>query len=97
MATVIDGSFEWDDSKEQSNIAKHGVSFRDAQVAIVDPNARFFLDPDSDPLGEPRYAVIGLGPNGVLVVAIVDRGTRERIISARPADMREKDIYYGQP
>jgi len=27
MATVIDGDFEWDSDKAESNLAKHGVSF----------------------------------------------------------------------
>jgi uncharacterized DUF497 family protein len=30
-------SFEWDDAKDRANRAKHGVSFRLAQTAFLDP------------------------------------------------------------
>jgi len=30
-------SFEWDPAKEAENLRKHGVSFREAQLAFLDP------------------------------------------------------------
>jgi hypothetical protein len=54
---VIDGDFEWDDQKARNNLAKHGVSFEEAQSALVDPAAVFFSDDDFD---EERFIAIGM-------------------------------------
>jgi len=36
MATVVDGDFEWDESKAASNLANHGVSFPEAATVFAD-------------------------------------------------------------
>jgi uncharacterized DUF497 family protein len=36
MATVVDGDFEWDDAKAESNLEKHGVSFPEAATVFAD-------------------------------------------------------------
>jgi hypothetical protein len=36
--------FEWDDSKNQSNFKKHGVSFAEAQTVFFDEAAIQFWD-----------------------------------------------------
>lgn len=38
--------FEWDLSKEASNIRKHGVSFDEAKTVFTDELARLIADPD---------------------------------------------------
>ncbi|MBX6420047.1 MAG: BrnT family toxin, partial [Nevskia sp.] len=38
--------FEWDDGKAQANLAKHGVSFDEAQSCFYDPQQIAFYDPD---------------------------------------------------
>ncbi|MBA2540587.1 MAG: BrnT family toxin [Deltaproteobacteria bacterium] len=37
MPTVVHGDFEWDDVKAESNLAKHGVAFEEAALAMKDP------------------------------------------------------------
>jgi len=37
--------FDWDERKNKSNRAKHGVWFEEAQSAFNDPHARIFHDP----------------------------------------------------
>lgn len=90
MATVIDGDFEWDDGKAASNIATHGVSFPEAATVFADP-AAVYLDDGS---GTDRMVVIGTSlRDRVLYVVHVERGRRDRIISARPATRAERDVY----
>jgi hypothetical protein len=45
MGTVTAGDFEWDEAKAASNLAKHGVSFEEAAVALLaDPNEVPYAD-----------------------------------------------------
>ena len=90
MATVIDGDFEWDEDKAQSNLAKHGVSFQEAATVFADP-AAVYLDDGS---GADRMVVIGTSlRDRLLYVVHVERGQRDRIITARPATRPERDVY----
>jgi uncharacterized protein len=43
--------------------------------------------------GEPRFAAIGRVDGLILTVIWTPRGTNRRIISARPASRRERNIY----
>ena len=43
MPTVVEGDFEWDSTKAESNIKKHGVSFFEAATVFADPFA-VYLD-----------------------------------------------------
>jgi len=38
--------FEWDPSKGQQNLRKHGVSFEEAATVFLDPMAMTYPDPD---------------------------------------------------
>jgi len=90
MATVVDGDFEWDDAKAASNLEKHGVSFPEAATVFADPYA-VYLD---DGTGTSRMVVIGTSlRERVLFVVHVERGDRDRIISARTATGPERDVY----
>ena len=90
MATVVDGDFEWDSSKATQNLAKHGVSFPEAATVFADPLA-IYLDDGS---GTDHVVVIGTSlRNRVLFVVHVQRGERDRIISARRARPAERDVY----
>jgi uncharacterized protein len=94
VPTVVSGDFEWDDAKAASNLAKHGVSFDEAATALVDPAAVFLDD------GEHPDRVIAIGMSAaarVLCVVHVERGARERIISARCATAPEESLYRGGP
>ena len=90
MATIIDGDFEWEDAKAESNLAKHGVSFPEAATVFADPLA-VFLDDGS---ATNRVVVIGTSiRDRVLCVVHIERGSRDRIISARRATRPERDVY----
>ncbi len=90
MATIIDGDFEWDEAKALSNLRKHGVSFAEAATVFADP-AAVYLDDGS---GTDRMVVVGMSLRArVLYVVHVERGQRDRIISARPAIRAERDVY----
>jgi uncharacterized protein len=90
MPTVFDGDFEWDSAKAASNFVKHGVSFPEAATVFADPYA-VYLDDGS---GIGRLVVIGTSlRERLLYVVHVERGERDRIISARPASGGEREVY----
>lgn len=90
MPTVVEGDFEWDSTKAASNVAKHGVSFPEAATVFADP-AAIYLD-DGSEIG--RLVVIGASlRDRLLCVVHVERGERDRIISARPATAGERAVY----
>ena len=81
--------FEWDEAKNRLNQAKHGVGFRDAATAFLDPNA--LISPDYRSEGEPRFVLVGIS-NALLLFFVAyterERDGKEtiRIISARKGD-----------
>ena len=90
MPTVVEGDFEWDSAKAASNLVKHGVSFAEAATVFADPFA-VYLDDGS---GIGQLVVIGASVRDrVLYVVHVERGARDRIVSARPASTAERDVY----
>jgi uncharacterized protein len=90
MPTVFEGDFEWDSAKAASNLVKHGVSFPEAATVFADPYA-VYLD-DGSEIG--RLVVIGTSlRERLLYVVHVERGERDRIISARPATGGEREVY----
>lgn len=85
--------FVWDRRKAAANRAKHGVSFEEASAAIADPLAVFGIDPDHRD-GETRWVAFGMSRlHRVLVVVHTEESDTIRIISARPATRRERQIY----
>jgi len=90
MPTVFEGDFEWDSGKAASNLRKHGVSFPEAATVFADPLA-VYLDDGS---GIGRMVVIGTSlRERLLVVVHVERGSRDRLISARTASTVERQVY----
>lgn len=90
MPTVVEGDFEWDSAKAVSNFTKHGVSFPEAATVFADPMA-VYLD-DGSATG--NMVVIGTSlRERLLYVVHVERGTRDRIISARTATATERTVY----
>lgn len=91
MATIVYGDFEWDEAKAATNLAKHGISFEEAVTAVVDPNALFLAD---DAGAEQRLVAIGMSEQmRILFVVHIERGQRDRIISARVATRAEETLY----
>jgi uncharacterized DUF497 family protein len=85
--------FEWDKSKAEANLLKHGVSFEEGRSVFASFLSADFPDPEHS-LEEERW--IKLGPavtNRLLVVCYVERGEVIRIISVRKATKRETKSY----
>jgi uncharacterized protein len=95
VPTVIDGDFEWDDAKAASNLARHGVSFEEAQSIFADPRVAV-LDDGS---GSRVLLGIGLSRSGrLLAVVHVERDDRDRLVSARVTTSEEEHLYAtGEP
>ena len=89
-------TFEWDDTKAQSNLEKHGVSFDEASTVFYDPHALVIDDP-SHSIDEDRFVIFGVSAVArVLTVCHCYRVTHERIriISARKATKKEETEYW---
>ncbi len=87
-------SFEWDPKKEASNVAKHGVSFTEAQTAFTDEFARLIPDPDHSD-DEDRFILLGtsIGSRLLVICHCVRSEDSIRIISARKAQKLERKFY----
>ena len=87
--------FEWDEAKNQANIRKHGVDFRDAAYVFSYPFALNISD-DEHSDDEERWVIMGVSHRQrLLVVVHTEDDDRQivRIISARPADPDERRQY----
>lgn len=74
--------FEWDDGKNTLNIAKHGLSFYEAQDAFFD-RSRIILSDVTHSSIEKRYFCIGkIGNGGIVTVRFTIRNGRIRVIGA---------------
>jgi len=58
--------FEWDASKAERNRAKHGVTFEEATSVFGDRLSMTIADPLHSPMGEDRFATIGISGKGRL-------------------------------
>ena len=86
--------FEWDEAKNQQNIAKHGIDFADAR-RIFDKPALLRPDDRKD-YGENRLIATGAMSDIVVVMTFTLREERVRIISVRKANKHERKIYQDQ-
>lgn len=83
-------TFEFDETKSQVNLRKHGISFDDAQVLWDDPR---LLEIPAKTEDEPRYLVIGLIHEKHWSAVITYRGANIRIISVRRSRTEEVALY----
>ena len=85
--------FEWDEAKNHANIRKHGVGFETA-IRIFEGPIASWIDRRKD-YGEDRHISIGRADHtALIVVAHTDRDGRIRLISARPASRKERQVYH---
>jgi uncharacterized protein len=83
---------EWDEAKNRSNFAKHGLDFADTEQVLTGHYVTF-VDNRID-YGEIRLITLGLLAGRVVVIAHAPRGEdTTRIISMRKANQREQKIY----
>src|SRR5262245_34477228 len=91
--------FEWDPEKSEANRRKHKVSFEQARDVFKDIVALDEPD-DREDYGEERFNRTGMVEGRLLVVTYAgrtDEGSGDdiiRIISARPAERRERKRYH---
>jgi len=89
-------AFAWDRSKARSNLAKHGVSFEEAQTVFLDESARLIDDPDHSE-EEDRFLMLGFSLQAqCLIVSHCYRQSDSviRLISARRATAQEEKVYW---
>jgi len=86
-------TFEWDADKEKVNIAKHGVTFTDAQRVFQDVHRKIFIDAKHGEQ-EDRYFCIGKVSEKIMTVRFTYRSNVIRIIGA--GYWRKGRTYYGE-
>lgn len=87
--------FEWDELKNRSNLAKHGVNFHTAEQVFHDPF--LFSKVDDSIEVEERWLSVGTVSGRVLFIVHtyeeLSGETLVRIISARKATRHERTDY----
>ena len=93
----MDLAFEWDPSKERSNLEKHRIGFTEATSVFGDSLARIFVD-QGHSTDELREIIVGHSQAGrLLLVCFTELAeSRIRIIGARRATRREQYDYENQ-
>jgi uncharacterized DUF497 family protein len=91
--------FEWDPEKARTNLAKHGVTFEDAQ--LVWGGSHHTLRFDRHEGGEERWQFIGYA-RGVVILVVCHTypgpNDKERVrIGARKARRTERRARFGSP
>ncbi len=88
--------FAWSEQKDIANRKKHGISLETAIRVFEDPVAIRYVERFES--GEHRWHTIGLA--GAIALVLVAHTVREengnkilRIISARKANRRERNLY----
>jgi len=82
--------FEFDEQKSQSNLAKHGIDFIEAQQLWNDPA---LLEIPARTTDEPRYLLIGQIDNRFWSAVATYRDEKIRIISVRRSRKEEVELY----
>jgi len=83
--------YEWDKTKNRSNLAKHGFDVEDAEQVFDGPCVTF--EDSRFDYGEERFITLGLLAGRVVIIAHAPHGEATRIISMRKANRREQKIY----
>ena len=83
-------TFEFDETKSQTNLLKHGINFIDAQALWDDPS---LLEIAANTEDEPRYLMIGLIQNKHWSAIITYRNSNVRLISVRRSRSEEVALY----
>lgn len=82
---------EFDPIKAAANRAKHGIDFADVEPVFHDPMA---FTSDKVVHCELRHVTTGTDAlSRVVTVVWTQRGARHRLISARPATRKERQVY----
>ena len=82
--------FEFDTSKSESNLKKHGIDFIEAQALWSDSN---LLEIPAKTLDEPRFLVIGVIEQKHWSAVVTYRNGNIRLISVRRSRDEEVTLY----
>lgn len=86
--------FDWDQWNVQKNEIKHGVSHLEAESVFFDPDYKLFKDQKHSKAKELRFILYGRSSeNRLLMIGFTLRAKKIRIITARPASRKEREIY----
>ena len=89
--------FEWDPAKDRGNRRKHGVSFAEAQRLFESGVDYLEIFHAAHSELEDRFLAIGPIDRGIVVVVYMEpEEGRCRIIGARMASRRERDLYFAR-
>ena len=91
--------FEWDPKKAAANLAKHGVSFVEAETVFSDETALLLDDPEHS-ADEDRFVLLGLSAKLSVLIVVHCYHERDgviRLVSARRADRLERRQYISGP
>ena len=89
-----DIQFDWDIWNVQKNEIKHGVSALEAESCFYDSRHKIYEDRKHSIPRERRYILYGKSmENKILMVGFTVRGDKVRIITARPASRKERNVY----
>lgn len=83
--------FEWDDGKNDRNVAKHGLNFMLAHDFVWHDAVIFDRSHSMD--GEQRFVAVGLLNGKYHTIVFTRRGAKTRIISLRCANKQEESVY----
>ena len=84
--------FEWDEKKRLTNVAKHGLDFRDGPRLFRGPVVTWLVARFD--YGEPRYIATVLLMERVVVPVYTERPRGIRLISMRKANRHEETRYF---
>src|SRR5271168_4660893 len=88
-----DEDFDWDRRKSFNTFADRDFVFEAARIAFRGPLVRR-QDTRRRRSKEPRFMVLGELYGRVMVIIYTPRNRKCRIISLRPANVTEREIYY---
>ena len=89
--------FEWDSGKDRSNQRRHGLSFAEARQLFESGDAYLEIYDSEHSDVEDRFIAVGTIDRGIAVVVYTETDEGQvRIIGARLANKRERDLYREQ-
>ena len=93
MKQLLSLRLDWDETKRESNIRKHGIDFIDVGKIFEGYTVTILEDID---YGENRFVTLGLLSGRVVVVSHTETDKAIRIISVRKATKNEEASYFEE-